>query len=1054
MGVNMSELAISLLGTFEVRLNNDPVHSFQTRTVQALLAYLVCAAKRPFRPGTVQAFPREQLMELLWPGMPLKSSQGSLRQTVYRLRQALPEVAGRNGEPVPFLLSDRQAIQINPEADYFADIHLFVSLIEHQPEKAIELYRGDFLAEFFLPDSETFEAWANAQRELYRRQVLEVMEQVTAVSIENGTYKKAIHLAQRQLEIDNLRESSHRQLMEAWARNGRRQEALMHYENLCQLLQEELAIEPGEETRNLIDAIRADTFASATTRQTRLTNSKRVQPKHNLPQRLTSFVGREKEIASITDLLNQHRLIMLTGVGGIGKTNLSLQVGRTLLDSFSDGVWLVELAALTDGELIAQTAVSTLNLPAPPTQPPLQTLLNYLQEKSCLLILDNCEHLINAAAQFGQTLLQTCPKLKILASSRERLGILGEVPFHVPPLSLPNASQELTLDEWQQYDALRLFVDRATAVLPDFHVTSTNLTPLLQICRHLDGIPLALELAATRVNLLTLAQIAERLDDRFRLLTEGSRTALPRQQTLRALIDWSWELLTVKEKLLFQRISVFVDGMGLEAVEAVCADDSLNAYDILDVLSKLVNKSLVIAQREQGEETRYYLLETIRQYAWEHLSITGQDIPFRQRHLEYFTQLSEKAEQALAGPDQVIWLNRLEKEWDNIRAALKWASEADIVKGLHLVANYRDLWFSRGNIGEGEGWAAQLLAHSENLAPTIRAKALYVQGAFNCNMVKLEHGRKLLEESLSFYQLLEDENGIAFCLQGLGYVTNLMDKRNLAYSYLSDSLALFRKLDDKLGLANTLRLLGDIFVNNLNQFDEAIVYLQESHLLYRELGHLQGINDVSRTLGQLALKQGDYDTARLYLEECLVYDQLLHQVAGGWLFVVLGELNYRLQAYEKAQDYLESAILISKESGVKNMQYWGQAFLGYCFLWWGKLMQARTFFIESQQQFKDVGQMNGVNFATEGLAILAVHGQQPEVATRLLAWTDASREAIQDPRPPSEQADVDRATQSILQMIEKETYAAAYAAGQLLTIEEVIALALTVAPPSPEQSSP
>ena len=333
----------------------------------------------------------------------------------------------------------------------------------------------------------------------------------------------------------------------------------------------ELAIEPEPETRRLLEAIRSGELSQAPARATPHTSPIEVEPlpKHNLPQRLTSFVGREKEITAITELIGQNRLVMLTGVGGIGKTNLCLQVGRQMLDAFSDGVWLIELAPITDPALVAKTTANTLGLressggtlvafarDSQESQPRsiLQQLLDYLQEKECLLILDNCEHVIEAAAQFAKTLLQTTTGVKILASSREALGVLGEIPFRVPSLTVPAVQQVTAVTEWQQFDALTLFVDRATAVSPEFRVTEDNFPSIVKICQRLDGIPLALELAAARVSVLNTAQIATRLDDRFRLLTGGSRTALPRQQTLRALIDWSWELLTETEQMLLQRL--------------------------------------------------------------------------------------------------------------------------------------------------------------------------------------------------------------------------------------------------------------------------------------------------------------------------------------------------------------------------------------------------------------------------------------------------------------------------------------------------------------------
>ena len=1020
----MLNLSVALLGSFEAILGEQPLPPFRTKSVQALLIYLLCEADQPHQ--------REALMTLLWPDLPLLSAQANMRQTLYRLRKLIPEVTGGDGDAVvPFLLVNRQTIQINPDADYFLDVDAFV---KGDPAQVITLYRGDFLVDFYLPDSEAFEEWAANRRAHYRRRILAMMEELTAVHLQQANYDEASQLAHRQLEIDNLRESSHRQLMEAWARNGRRQEALTHYNHLRQLLQAELAVEPSQETRTLIEAIHADAFAGPTS-ATILFGKKPETPKHNLPQRLTSFIGRKKEMAAIMELISQNRLVMLTGVGGIGKTNLCLQVGRTLLDSFPDGVWLVELAPLADPALIPQTAVATLGLPDSPSQPALQTLLNYLQEKSCLLILDNCEHLINAAAQFGQTLLRNCPDLKILASSREALGVPGEMPFHVPSLSIPDVSQNPSLDEWQQYDALHLFVERARARLPNFRVTADNITPLMQICRRLDGIPLALELAAARVKMLTLAQIAERLDDRFRLLTGGSRTALPRQQTLRALIDWSWELLTKAEQLLLQRLSVFASGMDLEAVEAICTDDGLGTYDILDVLSELVNKSLVIAQRQQGKSTRYHLLETIRQYAQERLFLGGQGATFRQRHLDYFRHWAEQAEPELVGSNQADWMRRLERELDNIRAALNWAREINRESGLRLLNALLHFWFN-GFRHEGEAWLEKLLADTASVTPDTRARALWCQGMFNYNLLNHERSQKQLKESLALYEEIGDQQGIARTLRSLTTYYDSIEARAL----LQELLIRFRTIGDKLDIAYTLLDLSES-ESKLNNYKQAQVYLKESESLFRELGHLAGIAGVLSGLGQLTIWQGEFNAAHAMLEESLALYELLGQKRSYSVWIQMGELYFRQGDFIKARDYFEKSLNISRQNGDYMAHDIVQILLGYVFLKMGHTVQAQGIFVESQQKFKDAGVMSLMILATEGIASLYATQERPERAIRLFAWADTTRKSSQNPRTPSEQADVDRETAIIRQMIGEETYHAAYAEGQAMTMEQAIAQA-------------
>jgi len=1031
----MSELSVSLLGPFAASLNDEPLTQFRTRSVQALLVYLVCEAERPHQ--------RETLMDLLWPGMPLPSAQANMRQTLYRLRRIIPEVQRQDGlTAVPFLLTNRQTIQINPDAAYFADVQHFDALVDSDPAQAITLYRGDFLADFYLPDSETFETWVAARRADFRRQVLISLETLAAVHLQQGDFDEAEMLARRQLAIDNLRESSHRQVLEALARSGRRQEALTHYNDLRRLLQGELALDPQAETDALVAAIRTGELAASKPTMPRRSVwlDEQMQPtSHNLPQLLASFIGRENEMAAVAGLIKNNRLVMLTGSGGIGKTILCLQVGRKLLETFPGGVWLVELAPVADPALVPRTAADSLGLRESPDQAISDMLLDYLREKKCLLILDNCEHLIDAAAQFAVTLLQTCPQLKILASSREALGVPGEVPYRVPPLSLPDSYQKISIEDWKQYDALRLFAERAAATMPEFQVTQDNFASLVEICQRLDGLPLALELAAARVNVLTTEQIAGRLNDRFRLLTGGSRTALPRQQTLRALIDWSWDLLDDAEKLLLCRLSVFSGGMNLETAEAVCAGDGLDPYDLLDLLSELVNKSLLITKREPGHETRYQMLETIRQYAQERLLVSGHGEKYRHRHLEYFLYLAEQAEMELVGPDQAAWHKNLTRELDNLRAALSWARETNIADGLRLITHIWRFW-AHGNVREGEAWLAKFLAYSDKVTPEIVAKALWVHGHFKLGLAELDHACALAEKSLALYRKIGDQQGIALSLSLLGWTIPWRGEHAKGRKLLLESLALFQSVGDKLGTADVLAGLG--YLEWKFNYEQAMAYLEESESLHRELGNLFGVIGVQDNFAQLAIWQGDYDTARRLLEAGQSSREQLGIKEEAYILQLLGELYFRLEDFPKALQLFEKSLAISHDTGQNYSYYWAVIRVAYTYLRLGQDVQARAVLEKSLRLFQKMGSLDGMIFTLEGFASLAVRQELPDLAARLFAWSDATRFANQDSRPPVEQGDINRDLVQIIDMIGKEAYSAAYAAGKAMTLEQAIATAL------------
>ena len=448
---------------------------------------------------------------------------------------------------------------------------------------------------------------------------------------------------------------------------------------------------------------------------------------HNLPAQLTSFIGREKEIDEITKLIAVNRIVTLTGSGGAGKTRLSLHVGAEGLQHFPDGVWFIELAPVTDPALVSQTLLAIFNLRENVHHRPLEVLLDYLRPRTVLLLLDNCEHLIEACAQISEALLRACPKLKILASSREALGIAGEVPYRVPSLAAPNPEHLPSLEKLSELDSIRLFIERATTAKPDFKLTKDNASFVAQICFRLDGIPLAIELAAARVKMLSPEQIALRLDDRFRLLTGGLRTALPRQQTLRALIDWSYSLLSEPEKTLFRRLAVFVGGWTLEAAESACGEESSGA-DVLDLLTRLVDKSLVFSEEARGE-IRYHRLETIRQYSREKFFETDEVETVRDRHLDFFVQFAELVDENLKGREQIVWQNRMAAEQDNLRAAMKWGLARSPENALRIAASLPLYWTTGGFSAEGFRWIQEaVVKYMEKMGeveqPSLRAKGL------------------------------------------------------------------------------------------------------------------------------------------------------------------------------------------------------------------------------------------------------------------------------------------------------------------------------------------
>ncbi len=588
---------------------------------------------------------------------------------------------------------------------------------------------------------------------------------------------------------------------------------------------------------------------------------------NNLPAQITSFVGREKEIAEVKQAIREHRLVTLTGSGGTGKTRLSLQVALDLTEKFADGVWFIELAPVTDPDLIPQTILTTLGLGDRSGLSILQLLLDFLHEKKVLLMLDNCEHLIEASAQVTNTLLTAAPNLTVLASSREALGVKGELSYPIPSLSLPDPKHLPEIEQLSQFEAVRLFIDRARLVIPHFAVDKANAPYVAQICCRLDGIPLAIELAASRVKVLSPEQIAARLDDRFRLLTGGSRTAVPRQQTLRAMIDWSYNLLSEQEKTLFRRLVVFVGGWSLEAAESVSSGDGIEPEQILDLMSQLVNKSLVIAENVGGE-SRYHMLETIRQYAREKLFESAGVETLQDQHLTFYMTLAEDIEPKLRTAERIARKIQLEIEHDNLRAALGWSltkpKNQEAEKGVRLACALMKFWYSLGYYGEGRGWLERglaLLVEGGLSESALYARALCSAGYLAIFQGDYASARPMLEESIALYRKMDplDPRGLAEALETLAMVT---EDRTLARSLSEESVMLCRALgSDGMGyLADALFWNGHNALLQGN-YETARSDAEESQALFRRTGNVWEAGSPIRTLGDIALHHKDYTTA-------------------------------------------------------------------------------------------------------------------------------------------------------------------------------------------------
>ncbi|MCX6057032.1 MAG: protein kinase [Chloroflexi bacterium] len=765
--------------------------------------------------------------------------------------------------------------------------------------------------------------------------------------------------------------------------------------------------------------------------------------RHNLPLQLTTFIGREKEVEQIKKRLEKNHLVTLTGSGGIGKTRLSIQVASELLPEYPIGVWLVELAPLTNPALVPQSVCAALGVTPEGNTSALDALINYMRTKKILLVVDNCEHLIDACAQLCDSLLHACADLRIIASSREALGIEGENAYRVPSLSLPNVKSGLRVIEGSE--AVKLFMERATTMSPEFGITEANAPAIAQICLRLDGIALAIELAASRVKMLKVEQIATRLDDAFRLLTGGSRTALPRQQTLRALIDWSYNLLPDEEKTFLRRLSVFMGGWTLEAAEAICGN-----ADALDLLTHLVDKSLVSVDYEHGDETRYYLLETVRQYAREKLVESGESEFARERHLEYYMLLAEANEATRKTPEQMLAYQQMKMELDNFRLALGWSLGEDTnnhfcEKGLRL-ANSLD--WEEISTEEGLNWLQKglsLISNDDPMFDLTRARTMTYLGRLFVNMSESQYGIDLLEKSLAIYQSNNPQDKS-------DWVNTLL---NFAYAYIDSDLAKVRAYAQQgVAMARSMGKVGHWDLGWALYWDGCAAYrqteyetaksqTQEGLAIFRQLRDNISVAGLLQLLGWIEMDQKNYDAARAHLSQAQSIYSSLGLKSG--IMLVLGDiasLDRSAGRFDAARICIEEVVAYERDRGLKKEMIIPLWRLGDVLVMLGEFEQATKALRESLQLVQYSGDPRFKGYGLFSLAKVLKHQGDFNNAARLLGAieVESSKDLWQLYAP--RMADYNQNFEAIKTALGESAFAAAYAEGKAMTLEQAVSYAL------------
>jgi predicted ATPase len=748
---------------------------------------------------------------------------------------------------------------------------------------------------------------------------------------------------------------------------------------------------------------------------------------NNLPQHLTPLIGRESELAEVKELMGKTSLLTLVGAGGMGKTRFSLEVASGLLDRFKDGVWFIELAPVNDPALVSRTVAEALGVHEEAGRPLLDTLLDFLRRRNLLLVLDNCEHLIEGCARFAAAALRASSGLRILASSREALDIAGELAWRMPPLPTPDAAAGESGDQLLQYSAVRLFVTRAAFASPSFRLTAENSAAVARICRQLDGIPLALELAAARVKAMRVEQIDERLDDRFQLLTSGNRTALPRQQTLRSAIDWSYDLLNDSERVLLRRLSVFAGGWTLEAAEAVCAGDGIQSADVLDLMTRLVDKSLVVPD-ETAAEPRYRMLETIRQYGREKLVEANEVEQIGDRHLAFFTRQAEWWEPRFYAPDQVRWYAKAEAELDNIRAAVEHSlSSKRVSDGMRLANALNRYCVARVYWREANGWLKRLLAvsGSEDHTP-LRARALFVIGQ-TTNYYDPAEARIFAENSLRLSRSLDYKESLIKALWLMGWL-NYPKLDGAAEPYFEESIELARETGDVHGAVHAYAWYG-VYKIGVGDYEGAKSALREG------MAQAERVGDYLAT--QFALREGTQPAERIGGDATL-----LGRCAGN-----LGLVAMLQGDFVAAKSYLDQSLALVRGADNRNSiaeTLWLQGRLA---LLQNDFDSALYHFKESLALYRTYTTSVWVTRDLVYIAILHVARNQFAIAARLVGALDARDKAIGSINAhlasPVSAAEYQSAVENLRARMPAAAFDAAWKAGHALTVEQSIELALS-----------
>ena len=987
----MSGLALSLLGSFGAQLDGRPLATFRTNKVKALLIYLTVEKERPVL--------REFLMQLLWPDTPRESAQTNLRQTLYRLRKMIPELpAADGGDPVSLLLTEGQAVQIHPEGVYDCDVHSFRALLAGSISgwsQAADLYRGDFLSDFYLPDSAPFEEWTAAHRADLRRQALDALEILTESSLASGDYTAAEAHARRQLALDNYREAAQRQLMTALAQSDRRAEAIAHYETLVDLLWSELGLKPAQKTQDLIAKIQAGEMVAAT-----FAGPQAVAG--TLPQALSPFVGRETELAAIAAQLETQecRLLTLHGPGGAGKTRLALEFARRHQGQYAQGVFFVPLAGLTSPTDLITTIAGVVGLQIRSDRKPRQQLLRFLQTRQMFLLLDNFEHLKEGAGLLVD-ILQTAPRVQILVTSRDRLQLAAESIFEVSGLRTASENgrggsvNNVTTAPTEEPEAVQLFDTYARRARPEFQVDDAGRTAVVDLCRLVEGMPLAIELAAAWVRVLSPADILEQIKAGSKLLETASADIPPRLRSVRASFNYSWSLLHEDEQQALMKLSVFRGGCTPDSAQAVAGAGS-------QTVAALVDKSMVVYDPNAG---RYFLHELVRQLAEARLAGSEQGAVANRRHASHFLLYALEAwHQAEKESKWEAYYRKIAPELENCRITLRRSLATDDTETALQLATALAEYLNDHGMGQEALLSLEtaLADDDERSVPAVRAAA-YLR--FSYIWFKTRGGRKtvieLAKKGLALYQMIEDLEGVARALYSCAYAYHGYDW-DRSRAYLKQAIAVYEEAG--IDHLNSWQLLENIEILTGN-LEKARSLIARRRAIYEKNADESGIMYTNTWLAFVNYYEGQVDKAESMVEDALQYRRT-HSPE--WALILPLDLLV--------------AIALDK----------------------GQLNRARSLLRERLRIMVNNAMVENAIFCFDEVAewsLLTGHSRQ---AAFWLGCFDRAREWAKQPVEPVALPHYKRLLSSVRDALEEEAYTTAWQKGYAMSVEDALPLALQV----------